>query len=178
MQPLEIIDFYYPHSSELKEILLIHSRAVARKALWVADCHPELNLDRTFLFEAAMLHDIGIFLTNAKDIHCFGTAPYICHGYLGADLMRKHGFPRHALVCERHTGAGISLREITERDLPVPHREMIPVSMEEQVVCFADKFYSKSHPDKEKNLEGARKSISKHGVEGVVRFDEWCKIFL
>lgn len=58
----------------------------------------------------------------------------------GADLMRKEGFPRHALVCERHTGAGMSLQSIIDQQLPVPHRNMVPVSLEEQVICFADKF--------------------------------------
>ncbi len=178
MQPLELLDLYYPQPDRLKEILLDHSRAVADKALWIADRHPELELNRTFLFEAAMLHDIGIFLTDAKDICCFGTAPYICHGYLGAELVNRHGFPRHAWVCERHTGAGITIREITERNLPIPCRDMQPVSLEEQVICFADKFYSKSRLGQEKTIEGARKSIAKHGPEGVVRFDNWCKIFL
>ena len=90
-----------------------------------------------------MLHDIGIFLTDAPGIFCFGDKPYICHGYLGADLLREEGFPRHALVCERHTGAGISAESIIKQDLPIPHREMLPVSMEEQVICFADKFFQK-----------------------------------
>ena len=35
-----------------------------------------------------MLHDIGIFRCNAPDIDCHGDAGYICHGYLGAELMR------------------------------------------------------------------------------------------
>ena len=85
------------------------------------------------------------------------------HGYLGADLMRKEGFPRHALVCERHTGAGMSLQSIIDQQLPVPHRNMVPVSLEEQVICFADKFFSKTHLDREKSVEKALKSISRYG---------------
>ena len=126
MNALNIIDKYYPEENELKRILLTHSRSVADKALWIADKHPELNLDKAFLEEAAMLHDIGIFLTDAPGIFCFGDKPYICHGYLGADLLREEGFPRHALVCERHTGAGISAESIIKQDLPIPHREMLP----------------------------------------------------
>ncbi len=106
MDALAIINKYYPEDNELKHILLTHSRSVADKALWIAGKHPELNLDKQFLEEAAMLHDIGIFMTDAEGICCFGSYLYICHGYLGADLMRKEGFPRHALVCERHTGSG------------------------------------------------------------------------
>ena len=55
-----IINKYYPEDNELRHILLVHSRAVADKALAIADRHPELLLDRQFIEEAAMLHDIGI----------------------------------------------------------------------------------------------------------------------
>jgi uncharacterized protein len=178
MDALAIINKYYPEDNELKHILLTHSRAVADKALWIADRHPELNLDRAFLEEAALLHDIGVFLTDAPGIHCHGTHPYICHGYLGSELMKKEGYPRHALVCERHTGAGMSLKSILEQELPVPHRDMVPVSLEEQVICFADKFFSKTHLDTEKPVEKAYKSISRFGEEGIIRFNEWCERFL
>ena len=178
MNPIELIDAYYPEDNERKHILLVHSRLVAEKALRIADGHPELNLDKDFLYEAGMLHDIGIFLTNAPGIFCFGDQPYICHGYLGADLMRREGYPRHALVCERHTGAGLSLDDIIAQNLPVPHRDMFPVSMEEQVICFADKFYSKTHLEREKTVEKARKSLSNFGNAGLKRFDRWCEQFL
>ena len=178
MDALAIIDKYYPQDNELKHILLTHSRSVADKALWIAGRHPELELDRQFLEEAALLHDIGVFLTDAPGIHCHGTHPYICHGYLGSQLLQEEGYPRHAMVCERHTGAGLSLQSITAQNLPVPHREMVPVSLEEQVICFADKFFSKTHLDTEKSVERALKSISKYGEEGIIRFNNWCERFL
>ncbi len=178
MNPLQIIDKYYPEENELKRILLIHSRSVAGKALSIARKHPELELDTEFIEEASMLHDIGIFLTDADGIHCFGKHPYICHGYLGSELLKNEGFPRHALVCERHTGAGISLAQIESMQLPIPHREMIPVSLEEQVVCFADKFFSKTRLTTEKSVEKAIKSIARYGNEGLERFNHWCQIFL
>lgn len=178
MNSIEIIDKYYPQDNELKNILLIHSRSVAQKALEMLDKHRELQLDRDFVESAALLHDIGIFQTNAPGIHCFGTHPYICHGYLGADLLREEGLPRHALVCERHTGAGIGLKDIIEQQLPIPHRDMVPLSMEEQLICFADKFFSKTHLDREKTVDKARKSITKYGVEGLERFNQWCELFL
>lgn len=178
MDALAIIDKYYPEENELKHILLVHSRSVADKALQIARRHPELSLDCAFLEEASLLHDIGIFMTDAPGIFCFGDKPYICHGTLGAALLREEGYPRHALVCERHTGAGISLKQIQEQNLPIPHRELVPVSMEEQVICFADKFYSKTKLDKEKTVEKALASIERYGEEGVVRFKKWCDMFL
>lgn len=178
MNALDIIEKYYPKDSEVYRILVTHSRHVADKALILARLHPEMNLDLTFIEEAAMLHDIGVFLCNAPDIACHGEAPYICHGYLGADLLRKEGYPRHALVCERHTGTGLSLEMIEQRNLPLPRRDMRPVSLEEQIICFADKFYSKTKLDKEKSVEKIKQSLGKYGNETVDRFENWCKLFL
>ena len=175
---MRIIDKYYSDNRPLQNLLVLHSRFVADKALKVAAAHPELDIDKQFLEEAAMLHDIGIFLTDAAPIHCFGKYHYICHGYLGADLLRQEGLPRHALVAERHTGTGLTLKQILERDLPVPHRDMVPLSMEEKVICFADKFYSKTRPEEEKAVEQAERSLAKFGEEGVLVFREWCNTFL
>ena len=172
-----IIDRYYKDNDELKDILLRHSKAVADKALAIADTHPELQLDRQFLLEAAMVHDIGIIKTNAPDIKCFGTEPYIRHGLLGAEIMRAEGFPLHARVCERHTGAGLSLKEIEEQALPLPHIDLLPETLEEKVICYADKFFSKTKLDREKTLEQAECSVAKHGGEGLQRFKEMEQMF-
>ena len=172
-----IIDKYYPEDNELRRILLVHSRSVADKALAIADRHPELSLDRQFIEEAAMLHDIGIVRCNAPGIQCFGTEPYICHGRIGADMLRAEGFPRHARVCERHTGAGITRSQIIAQKLPLPEQDFLPETMEEKVICYADKFFSKTHLDKEKTVEQAMASLSKFGEEGLARFRAWVKIF-
>lgn len=172
-----IIDKYYPEKNELRRILMIHSRSVADKALAIAEAHPELPIDKQFVEEAAMLHDIGIFRTNAPSIYCFGAEPYICHGTIGAQLMRKEGFPQHALVCERHTGSGLSLLEIERQNLPVPHHDMLPLSLEEKLICYADKFFSKTHLEREKTVEQARNSLLKFGEEGIARFDTWIQLF-
>lgn len=172
-----IINKYYPEDNELRHILLVHSRAVADKALAIANRHPELSLDRQFIEEAAMLHDIGIVRCNAPGIQCFGTEPYICHGRIGAEMLRAEGFPRHARVCERHTGAGITRSQIIAQKLPLPQQDFLPETMEEKVICYADKFFSKSHLDEEKTIEQAIASLSKFGEEGVTRFREWVKMF-
>ena len=178
MNPLEIIQTCYHPESRAYEILITHSRSVADKAVALAEAHPEMKPDIPFIREAAMLHDIGIFLCHAPEIDCHGEAPYICHGYLGADLLRKKGYPRHALVCERHTGTGLSPELIRQRNLPVPLREMRPQSIEEQLICFADKFFSKTKLDREKPIEKIRKGLAAYGDDDVARFDAWCKLFL
>lgn len=172
-----IIDKYYPNNDELRNIFMRHSRDVADRALLVADRHPELCLDRAFLEEAAMLHDIGVFRTDAPGIMCFGKEPYICHGVIGAEIMRAEGFPRHARVCERHTGTGITREAIVTRELPLPPRDFLPETLEEQVICYADKFFSKSHLDRVRTVEQTVKSLEKFGEEGVRRFLEWAERF-
>lgn len=178
MDPLDIIRKHYDENSECYRTLVAHSRQVTDKALEIARMHPEMDLDLKFIEEAAMLHDIGVVYTNAPDIDCHGKADYICHGYLGADLLRREGLPRHALVCERHTGTGLPLVDIEQRKLPIPHRDMQPVSLEEQLICFADKFFSKTKLDKEKPLEKIRAGLERYGADSVSRFDNWYKLFL
>ena len=178
MDPIKIIEKYYPGESEAYRILVDHSRSVADKALAIARMHPEMDLDLTFIEEAAMLHDIGIFRCNAPSIDCHGEADYICHGFLGAELMRAEGYPQHALVCERHTGTGLSLEMIELMKWPIPHRDMLPVSLEEQLICFADKFFSKTKLGKEKSIDKIRISLSRYGSDTAARFSAWCKLFL
>ena len=178
MDPIKIIEKYYPVESDAYRILVDHSRSVADKALAIARMHPEMNLDLPFIEEAALLHDIGIFRCNAPSIDCHGEADYICHGYLGAELMRAEGYPRHAGVCERQTGTGLSMEMIELMKWPIPHRDMLPISLEEQLICFADKFYSKTKLGKEKSIDKIRISLSRYGSDTAARFAAWCKLFL
>lgn len=177
MNPYEIIAKYYTPGSDLYNILVKHSEAVRDKALELARRHPELGLDLEFIAEAAMLHDIGILETDAPGIKCFGTHKYIEHGYLGAEMMRREGYPRHALVCERHTGTGLKLVDIITRDLPVPHRELCPVTLEEQLICYADKFFSKTRLDSEDSLKRVMQKMAKWGDESIEQLRHWANLF-
>lgn len=172
-----IIDKYYADDNQLRHILLTHSRAVADFALRVADRHPELHIDRQFVEEAAMLHDIGIFRCDAPGICCHGTEPYICHGRIGGLLLREEGYPRHARVCERHTGAGLTLDDIVTQQLPLPRQSFLPETIEERLICYADNFFSKTRLDREKTFEQAVGSLMKFGAAGVDRFRQWHQIF-
>jgi len=172
-----IISKYYDEDDALRRILVVHSEAVARKALQIAKAHPELAIDTAFVEEAAMLHDIGICQTHAPGICCHGTEPYICHGILGAAMLRAEGYERHARVCERHTGAGLSLADIVSQQLPLPHRDFLPETIEEQLICYADKFFSKTRLEEEKTIEHVERSLMKFGPEGLARFRQWEALF-
>lgn len=178
MNPKTIIDIYYKEGTKLYDVYMSHATDVTQKALHITRKHPELAVDIHFIEEAGMLHDIGIFKTRASRIACEGDAPYICHGYLGREILTNEGYPKHGLVCERHTGTGLSLENIINRKLPIPHRDMRPKSLEEKIICFADKFFSKSQLGKEKSVRKIRESLRQHGWHQVEIFDEWCEMFL
>ena len=178
MNPLDLIQKYYADNEPLYRLLVHHSKQVTERALAIIDARPALAINRDFVAQAAMLHDIGVFLTDAPGIHCHGTEPYLMHGYLGAELMRKEGFSEIARVCERHTGTGLTPEVISERNLPLPMGDYRPQTLEEQLICYADKFYSKTKLDKEKSVEKVKQGLSKYGNETVERFDNWCKLFL
>lgn len=171
IDPFEIIAQYYEVGSKQWHILVEHSADVARLALEVVDEHPELSADRAFIYEAAMLHDIGIYLTDASGIECHGQEPYIRHGYLGAELLRGLGLERHAYVAERHTGSGLTMEEIRERGVNLPEGIYTPESVEEQIICYADKFYSKTKLGERKALDRVRSSMQGHGEGALARFD-------
>lgn len=172
IDPLALIHRYYQPGSDIERVLRLHSEDVTGLALELLDAHPEMNLDRTFVAEAAMLHDIGIFQTNAPDIYCTGEAPYILHGFLGAELLRSLGLPRHAHVAERHTGSGLTPEEIQERGIPLPPGIYTPVSAEEELICYADKFFSKTKLGQKESLDKVRSGFAKHGEAALRRFDK------
>ena len=163
MDYISIINKYYPNDDDLRQLLLKHSRQVADRCLQIVRKHKELSVDVQFLEEAAMLHDIGIFKCDAPSIYCMGTEPYIKHGPIGGELLRMEGFPRHARVAERHTGTGLPGYE--------------PETLEEQIICYADKFYSKSSPDRVRTVAEAAQSLEKFGAAGVRKFLDWATRF-
>jgi uncharacterized protein len=179
MDPVEIISRFYAPGSNSYRILWEHGRLVAAKALAAAARVARLQPDLDFVRSAAMLHDIGIFLTDTPDLDCHGSEPYIRHGVLGREIMETLGYPRHGLVCERHVGVGISAADIRRFHLPLPERDMLPVSIEEEIICYADKFFSKygggmAH---EKSIAEIAENLSRYGADKVERFMRWVDFF-
>lgn len=175
MNPLRLIEKYYPAGTEAHRILLRHSVRVAGKAREIAGRLAAGGVDIDFVHEAALLHDIGMLFTDAPEIGCHGKLPYLCHGFKGRELLEQEGLPRHALVCDRHIGVGLSAGEIETRSLPLPVRDMLPLTLEERIVTYADLFFSKSpaENDGERPVERVRQKLARYGVEKIAVFDLW-----
>ena len=176
MDAERILTKHFGDAEEACAIVLEHSRMVVVKALRVARSLREPALDLDFIEEAALLHDIGVCRIRAEGIGCRGSLPYILHGILGREILEAEGLPRHALVCERHIGVGLTADDIVRQGLPLPVRDMVPVSREELIVCYADLFFSKKPGAlrHEKSPEEVRRGLLKHGEEKAALFDRWC----
>ena len=174
-------DLLAEHFSPLAlPIIVEHSRCVAKKALQIArGCPLADSLDMTFIEEAALLHDIGVSQTDAPALDCHGSHPYICHGVLGREILEKAGLPRHGLVCERHIGVGLTVEDIIAQGLPLPHRDMVPLSSEEKIIACADLFYSKKKMNLsvEKSLEKIKSNLAQFGSAKVAVFEGWLQEF-
>ncbi len=177
--PIEIIQAYCDPDSLSHAVLLRHGRQVARKAAEVAGNVPDLQPDLAFIQEAAMLHDIGMLRTNTPTLGCTGRYPYLFHGILGRALLEERGLARHALVCARHVGVGIGIADIRKYNLGLPERDMAPVTLEEQIICYADKFFSKSaiRSGREKTVDEIICELATYGEDKVKRFMAWTELF-
>lgn len=177
MDTLALLARYFPNPDAFR-IVVEHSRMVAAKAVGVAlalDC----PVDVQFVEEAALLHDIGICRIDAPRICCFGADPYITHGIHGRAILEAEGLPCHALVCERHIGVGLTVEDIAAQRLPLPLRTMAPTTVEEEIICFADLFYSKKTGalTREKDIEAVRTGLQNFGEHKLRIFDGWLDRF-
>lgn len=185
IDPNPILAHFYPEDTPLRRLLLRHSTQVRDKALAILanpSC-PPLDLDAGLISAGAMLHDVGILQCHAPSILCIGTRPYIAHGVIGAEMLRDYGrthgldLEPFARICERHTGTGITAREVREQRLPIPERDWLPETPEEKLVCLADKFFSKSGDMREKPAAAVRRSLEKFGPDTLERFDALLRLF-
>lgn len=174
-----VIHKYIPPDSPTYPIYMIHCTLVANKALTIAKTLDLSAKSQRFIEEAAMLHDIGIIRTNTPAMYCYGELPYICHITEGRKILEAEGLPRHAVVAETHVGVGLTKEQIVAQGLPLPPRDMKPTTVEEEIISFADLFYSKN-PEKlwrEKSVKKVYEGIAKRGQDQLAIFDDWLKRF-
>ena len=173
LDTIAILKRYF--QGEALEVIVTHGRAVAGLACAIGSEEMLPMEEMTFIEEAAVLHDIGVCLVHAPDIGMFGKHPYIMHGILGREILEGEGLPRHALVCERHIGVGLTVADIVNQQLPLPHRDMTPQSIAEEIICFADLFFSKKPGklEKLKPVGQVRAKLAHFGDDKLQIFDNW-----
>lgn len=172
-----LYNLYYKDNPQLLNIVLVHSGLVAKKALEISE-KKNLPINKNDIIMAAMLHDIGVVKCNAPDIFANGTFPYICHGIEGKKILEKHGYHTFANVCIHHTGSGITKENIIENKLPLPPIDMLPQTLLEKLICYADKFFSKSKDlQREKSIEEVIRQMKKFSTDSYERFMDLYHLF-
>jgi len=165
------------HSLEEKyyKIVLKHSLFVLGKSIEIINKKELYNkIDFDLIVSGALLHDIGSFGFMKN----FGNKQnsYLKHGVIGGKILRSEGLKKEALIAERHIGSGLSKKYIIENNLPLPKKDFLPVTLEEKIICYADKFHSKSGK-KIDNLESIKKEMKGFGAEPLKRFLELEEMF-
>lgn len=127
----------YVHGKYKKEILEIvwtHSLIVKTIALQLAEKLEKtygIKTDQKLIEVGALVHDIGFY--DCFDDDYKPKCKYVLHGKMGYKILIKEGLSqKRARFASTHVGVGY------EKD--------IPISLEEELVCYADEFHSKGHP--------------------------------
>ena len=127
----------YAHGKYKKEILEIcwtHSLIVKNIAIQIADKLEKkygIETDKKLIEIGALVHDIGYYdcFDDCRKKIC----DYVLHGKMGYEILLKEGVSKkRARFALTHVGVGV------DKD--------IPISLEEEIVSYADNFHSKGHP--------------------------------
>ncbi len=123
----EALKLHRKHGSN--ERILEHCRTVAKvsKVLASGMRGKGKPVDEESVVAAALLHDIGRNRSHT-----------VSHGVEGALLLKEEGVDEVVVeIVRRHVGAGISASEA--KKLGLPDFDYLPKTLEEVIVCFADK---------------------------------------
>jgi len=122
------------YKKEMLEIVWTHSLIIKEISGQIADGLEKkygIKTDRKLIEVGALIHDIGTY--GCYDDNRIKCVDYLLHGKMGYELLIKEKVSkkraRFALV---HVGTGIGID--------------IPISLEEEIVAYADNFHSKGHP--------------------------------
>jgi len=127
-EALALLEHHAPDRRRF-QLVLSHSLVVADLALGFA--HRCKDIQLALLEAGSLLHDIGRFQFPKGQ----GRAE---HGFVGAELLRREGYPEVALIAERHVGAGITAEDVVRQGLALPVADYVPLTPEQRLVAHAD----------------------------------------
>jgi len=145
------------HQKEKLEIGWPHSLIVKNISLQIADVLEKkygIKTDTKLIEIGALIHDIGFY--QYFDDNYKIKKNYVEHGKVGYEILIKEGVSqKKARFALTHVGVGIE--------------KNIPISLEEEIVCYADKFHSKGHPGFD-SFENSFEEMNKFGTDNGVIF--------
>jgi uncharacterized protein (TIGR00295 family) len=112
-----------------KDGIIKHCITVCKVAMIIAEefVKRDKKIKTEVVRAASLLHDIG----RSQD-------QTVRHGVVGAEILEREGVDNEVVeAVRRHVGAGLTREEA--RKLGLPDGDYIPRTLEELIVCFADK---------------------------------------
>ncbi|MDT3723840.1 HD domain-containing protein [Streptomyces sp. DSM 41972] len=129
------------------------------------------HLDAGLVRAGCLLHDIGVYRLYGEDGR-LDHAHYIRHGLLGQELLEREGYSAALCrFCSHHTGVGLTRQDVVCQDLPVPPADYLAETPEERLVMYADKFHSKSRPDRFLTPDAYAARVRRFGEDKVTAFE-------
>ena len=150
----------YATSEKVLEIGWTHSLIVKEIAIQIANFLKEkyeIEVDEALIKFGALVHDIGIYEYLDEESRIKNN--YVLHGRLGYKILIKEGISkkiaRFALV---HIGVG--------------YEQDIPISLEEEIVAYADSFHSKC-PVRFNSFENEKKHLENFGMDKGILYERY-----
>ncbi|MDB5185112.1 MAG: metal dependent phosphohydrolase [Candidatus Saccharibacteria bacterium] len=140
---IEALHHRYARNEAVFDLVYTHCGIVTEIALWCAD-RIAAPVDRELLIAGCMLHDIGTYALFDDSGHIENQHTYRQHAVFGAALVAEEGYdPRIVAMIRNHVQMGLSKQEIIDNQLALPHNDFQPQTLEERLVCYADRFHTK-----------------------------------
>jgi uncharacterized protein len=140
---IEEVHRRYAQNEYVFELVYTHCKIVTEIALWCAN-NSKLRIDLELLEAASMLHDIGTYALLDKKGRDDNRHNYKQHAIFGAALADEEGFdPRISEIIKTHLLLGLSRQEIIDAKEGMPQNDYLPMSIEAEILCYADRFHSK-----------------------------------
>ncbi|MFA6602568.1 MAG: HD domain-containing protein [Candidatus Shapirobacteria bacterium] len=163
----ELFDLCWTHSQIVKEIALQISATLSK--------NNSIKADNDLIVVGALVHDIGIY--SCFDDNFKKVGAYVTHGNLGYEILKKEGVEEKVArfsLC--HTTTGLTKENVTNQNIPLVAKDYIPITLEEEIISYADSFHSKGHPQFN-YFEQVKLDYERFGDNVVFMFDRFSRKF-
>lgn len=146
-----------------------HSQIVAEMAAELIEKN-NLDVNKKLVRVGALLHDVGGY--TYEDIEqAFKNGEYITHALRGYDVLKAEGIDE--VVCQialNHVGVGVTKQNIQEMNLPLSPQDYSPVTPEQEIVMYADKFHSKGRESTFNSPQWYEQKVTRFGHDHPKKF--------
>lgn len=162
---------------KLLDLCWTHCQIVKKIALQIAaelKKNYSIEVDGDLIKAGALVHDIGLY--NCLDDNFQKVVRYATHGLIGYEILKKEGVEEKVARFSLCHTAGLTKEEIIAQEIPMEAKDYIPITLEEEIVSYADTFHSKGHPGFN-TYEKMEDKYSKYGDNAVTMLRRFRKKF-